>query len=73
MRVIVFDSAVPDYFCAHFDMISGFDVSKAPENIPVGKDWPAVNSPGRSKHRIHQWTSSRSRERICSGLRYPIR
>jgi enoyl-CoA hydratase/carnithine racemase len=22
-------------------MISGFDVSKAPENIPVGKDWPA--------------------------------
>jgi enoyl-CoA hydratase/carnithine racemase len=39
VRVIVFDSDIPDYFIAHFDMEKGFTVPDMPGAAKVAEDW----------------------------------
>jgi enoyl-CoA hydratase/carnithine racemase len=39
VRVVVFDSANPDYFIAHFDMERGFEVPDVPGAARIADDW----------------------------------
>jgi enoyl-CoA hydratase/carnithine racemase len=41
VRVIVFDSDVLDYFCAHFDLTRANDVIDIPGYAPFHETWPA--------------------------------